>query len=180
MSRRFGPITQNGYVVPDIEAAMTHWSENLGIGPWYRLGVMAFEDLMYRGAPTAARVDIALSNSGHLQIELIQPLDNEPTPYRDFLEETGGRGGLQHVSSWPDRADYDRILVDFTAVGGDVLFQGRAGRTRFAYFDTGRHLGTVFEMADLSPGTRKFFGAIREAAAFWDGSAPIRSEWPVL
>ena len=180
MSRRFGPITQNGYVVPEIEAAMHHWSGNLGIGPWYRLGVMAFEDLRYRGVPTAARVEIALANSGDLQIELIQPLDREPTPYGDFLAATGGRGGLQHVSSWPDGADYDRSMAAFTAAGGEVLFQGRLGRTRFVYLDTGPEPGTVFEMADLSPGSRKLFAAIRAAAAAWDGSAPIRSEWPAV
>ena len=180
MSRRFGPIRQNGYVVPDIEAAMQHWSEELGIAPWYRLGIMAFEDLAYRGQPTAARVEIALANSGDLQIELIQPLDDEPTPYRDFLAETGGRGGLQHVSSWPDGADYDHILAAFTGAGGEVLFQGRLGRTRFVYVDTAQDFGTIFEMADLSPGSRKLFAAIRQAAIDWDGSAPVRRDWPAI
>lgn len=33
MSRHFGKITQNGYVVRDIGAAMRHWSDVLGVGP---------------------------------------------------------------------------------------------------------------------------------------------------
>ncbi len=35
MSRIFGSIRQNGYVVSDIEAAMRHWTEVMGIGPWF-------------------------------------------------------------------------------------------------------------------------------------------------
>lgn len=35
MSRFFGEIRQLGYVVPDIEAAMGHWSSKLGVAPWY-------------------------------------------------------------------------------------------------------------------------------------------------
>ena len=32
MSRIFGPVRQNGYVVRDIEKAMTHWVEVMGVG----------------------------------------------------------------------------------------------------------------------------------------------------
>lgn len=178
MSHRFGTITQNGYVVPDIDASMRHWADVLGIGPWYVMGEVTFEDMRYRGRPTQPHMIIALANSGDLQIELIQPVDNEPTPYRDFLEETGGKGGLQHLSSWPSTEDYDAAITEFTDGGGEVLFEGRAGRTRFAYLDTGQDLGTVYEMADLSPGSRKLFDAIRREAADWDGSDPIRRGWP--
>jgi hypothetical protein len=180
MSRRFGQITQNGYVVPDLDAAMRHWSRVLGIGPWYVMGETAFDDMLYRGRPTAARVNIAMANSGDLQIELIQPLDDEPTPYRDFLQQTGGVGGLQHVSSWPDTGFYERTISEFTATGGEILFQGRAGRTRFTYLDTAQDLGTVFEMSDLSPGSRRLFDAIRRDAGNWDGREPIRHGWPTV
>jgi len=178
MSHRFGPITQNGYVVPDIEAVMHHWSTVLGVGPWFQLGIPDFTDMVHRGKPTNAQVRIALANSGDLQIELIEPLDESPSPYREFLTATGGKGGLQHVSSWPSAADYDAYLKAFTASGGEVLFQGRGGRTRFVYFDTALDFGTVFEMADLSPGTQKLFDAIRLAAAEWDGQDGVREGLP--
>ena len=35
MSRFFGEIRQVAYLVPDIEAAMDHWANTLGVGPWY-------------------------------------------------------------------------------------------------------------------------------------------------
>lgn len=178
MSLLFGPITQNGYVVPDIEAAMHHWSTVLGVGPWFQLGVPEFTDMVHRGKPTDARVRIALANSGDLQIELIEPLDENPSPYREFLTATGGRGGLQHVSSWPSSTGYDAHLDAFTAAGGKVLFQGRGGRTRFVYFETALDFGTVFEMADLSTGTQKLFDAIRAEAAEWNGKDGIREGLP--
>jgi len=35
MSRLFGGVIQNGYVVRNIEAAMWHWIAVLGVGPWF-------------------------------------------------------------------------------------------------------------------------------------------------
>ncbi len=72
MSRLFGPIRQNGYVVRDIEAAMTHWSTVLGVGPWFYTAHAPIQDFMYRGTRSDPDVAIALANSGPLQIELIQ------------------------------------------------------------------------------------------------------------
>ena len=96
MSRHFGKITQNGYVVRDIEAAMRHWSEVLGVGPWFYLEHTPIEEFEYRGAPSDCDVAIALANSGPLQIELIQQHNDAPSLYRDFL--AAGNEGLQHIA----------------------------------------------------------------------------------
>lgn len=168
MSRQFGEIRQNGYVVPDLATAIQHWAHTLGVGPWLVIDELPVEGARYCGAPTDARAAIALSFSGDLQIELIQPLNDGPSPYRDFLRECPS-GGLQHVSSWPDSADYNRIEAAYLADHGQPLFQGRVGRTRFVYLDTIAHLGSCFEMADLSPGSKLQFEALRKSAAVWDG-----------
>ena len=72
MSRVFGEIRQNGYVVRDVEAAMRHWSEVLGVGPFFYFERVPIEDFRYKGEPSPIEVSIALANSGALQIELIQ------------------------------------------------------------------------------------------------------------
>jgi Glyoxalase/Bleomycin resistance protein/Dioxygenase superfamily len=64
MSRIFGAITQNGYVVRDIEAAMRHWIDVLGVGPWFYVERAPIEDFQYRGKPSPVEVSIALANSG--------------------------------------------------------------------------------------------------------------------
>lgn len=168
MSRTFGPITQNGYVVTNLDAAIEHWATKLGVGPWFELDPRAFEDMRYRGELVEPRLRIALANSGNLQIELIQPLDDCPTPYRDFLWATGNQGGLQHVSTWPDHETFDRLVQSRTA-----LFSGQGGGTRFAYFADTYGLGTMMEIADLSDGTRRFFEKISRAADTWDGKEAI-------
>ena len=79
MENWLGPIDQLGYVVDDIEGAMGHWIERLGVGPFYLLKSPPMKGLTYRGQPTGARIDVALAFSGSLQVELIAPLDDEPT-----------------------------------------------------------------------------------------------------
>jgi hypothetical protein len=44
MSRIFGEIFQNGYVVRDIQAAMRHWIEVLGMGPWFYIERLSCTD----------------------------------------------------------------------------------------------------------------------------------------
>lgn len=164
MSRTFGPIAQNGYVVTDLDAAIEHWAAKLGVGPWFELDTRVFEAMRYQGQIVEPELRIALANSGSLQIELIQPLDDCPTPYRDFLARTGGQSGLQHVSSWPDRETFEHLVQTHTTV-----FSGQGGGTRFAYFEDVYDTGTMMEIADLSDGTRRFFDKIKHRAETWDG-----------
>ena len=49
MSRLFGPVRQNGYVVRDIEAAMKHWIEVLQVGPWFYIDRVQTDWFRHRG-----------------------------------------------------------------------------------------------------------------------------------
>ena len=71
MSRIFGDVRQNGYVVRNIESALEHWTEVLGVGPFWYFEEAPVEDFRYRGEPSELVVSIALAQSGPLQIELI-------------------------------------------------------------------------------------------------------------
>lgn len=171
MSRIFGPVRQNGYVVRDIEAALKYWTEVLGVGPFYYIENVPVENFTYRGAPSDAELSIALGNSGDLQIELIQQRNNAPSMYQDFLD--AGHEGLQHIAYWTTdyQADYDRLK----ARGFKVGQEGEIGENgRFVYFDTGGHPGSVIELSDISGPKGGFFKHIRDVAEAWDGSNPIR------
>ena len=50
MSRIFGQVRQNGYVVRDIEVAMRHWTQVLGLGPFFY-----FERVPIRERPRPSR-----------------------------------------------------------------------------------------------------------------------------
>jgi len=172
VSRIFGNVCQNGYVVRDIEAAMRHWIEVMGVGPWFYIEDVKTDWLTCRGKASDVKMSIALANSGDLQIELIQQRNDAPSLYREFLD--AGFEGLQHMSYWTTdyQALYDRALAHGYVVGHEGQIGGPQGR--FAYFDTQAHPGTIVEISDISGAKGKTFAHIRKAAANWDGSDPIR------
>src|SRR5512143_2122046 len=136
VSRIFGPIRQNGYVVRDIEQALHHWTTVLGVGPFFYFERAPITEFAYRGVTSPLEVSIALGNSGDLQIELIQQRNDAPSMYRDFL--AAGREGLQHVAYWTNdfEADLARCLDAGFVVGQAGVAGGSNGR--FVYFDTRR------------------------------------------
>lgn len=175
MSRIYGDIRQLGYVVHDIEKAMRHWIDVLGVGPWYYVERLPVRNFLYRGAPSDVQASIALANSGGAQIELIQQKNDAPSMYRDFLAT--GPEGLQHVSTWP--TDYEATLARALAAGHRIGQQGESNRGPFAYFETeGAHRGTCMEIAAYTETRKRQFDAIEAAAKGWDGRDAIRTTWP--
>lgn len=172
MSRIFGDIRQNGYVVHDIQAAMNHWTQVLGVGPFFLLPHVACHDFEYKGSHRIPDMSIALANSGDLQIELIQQHCDTPTMYKAFLD--AGHSGLQHVSSW--EADIDRKIEELVAQGHRIGQRGsmQDGLIKFVYFETELHPGTVFEISNLAGDLAAIPEAVAEAGRNWDGSDPIR------
>lgn len=172
MSRIFGEIRQNGYVVRDIDAAMKHWIEVLGVGPFFYLEQAPIENFRYYGEPSEMVASIALANSGPLQIELIQQRNDSPSMYLDFL--AAGHEGLQHVAYWTREfdEDFERIQKLGYTVGQSGEVGGPDGR--MVYFATEAHPGTVIELSEISGPKGKTFEMIAEKARTWDGSNPIR------
>ena len=173
MSRIFGDIRQNGYVVKDISAAMKHWIEVMGVGPWFYFEHVKVDYFRHRGRASDVQLSIALANSGDLQIELIQQRNSAPSMYREFLD--AGHEGLQHVAFWTASYQvlYDQALADGYKVGHEGQIGGEQGR--FAYFDSKAHPGTVIEISDISGPKGKFFEFVRESALSWDGKEAIHT-----
>jgi hypothetical protein len=168
VSRIFGNISQLGYVVRDIQAAMDRWIQH-GVGPWFYIESVMPEHFRYRGTDSDLKMSVALANSGDLQLELIQQRNDAPSMYKDFLDS--GREGAQHVAYWTTdyQALYDRALTAGYTVGQEGDIGGR-----FAYLDTEHEQGTVIEISDISGPKGHLFAYIREVAAEWDGAEPIR------
>lgn len=172
MSRFFGKVCQNGYVVRDIEAALKHWTDVLGVGPFYYIDRVPVDHFTFRGEPSDVELSIALANTGDMQIELIQQRNDAPSMYREFLD--AGNEGLQHMSYWSTnyQQDYDRLIAQGYKVGQEGQIGGPDGR--FVYFDTEAHSGTVIELSDISGSKGSFFEHICKVSQDWDGSRPIR------
>jgi catechol 2,3-dioxygenase-like lactoylglutathione lyase family enzyme len=172
MSRLFGPIRQNGYVVRDLDRALAYWTGTLGVGPFYRIDDVPVRNFRFHGEPSEPRLTIALGNSGDLQIELIQQHDDAPSMYREFLD--AGHEGLQHVACWT--TDFNGAMKKAEEHGFGVGQSGEIGRNgRFVYFDAQDHPGTVLELSEISGPKGEFFARIREEALHWDGRDPVRT-----
>ena len=172
MSRIFGEIRQIGYVVRDVQAAMHYWIEVLGVGPFFYSEGRKIQNFKYRGKPSPIEMNVALANSGYLQVELIQQLNDAPSMYLDFLR--AGHEGLQHVAYWTKTFDAD--MKRLTAAGYQVGQEGwvHSPDGRFVYFLNEFHPGTVVELSEISGPKGESFKLIAEASRNWDGSDPIR------
>jgi catechol 2,3-dioxygenase-like lactoylglutathione lyase family enzyme len=176
MSLKYGRIFQVAYVVPDLDAAVTHWAETMGVGPFYDFPIpFAFDELSVAERPVPLDQPlfggVSISYSGDTMIELIQP-GAAPSTYRDFLES--GKSGVHHYGTWID--NYETTLARARAEGVPVLLEGRLPLSRFAYLDTARDgLSPLMEVIEPLPPMLELFDNIRDAAAAWDGSDPRRT-----
>jgi hypothetical protein len=166
-----GGIIQMAYTVPDIEAAATGYVEKLGIGPWFVRGPFVPPAGLYRGAPTAVSLSLAISFSGHMMIELIQQHDEAPSVYREIIERRGH--GFHHWGVASDRFDED--VARYRANGYSVAFSDRTPvGTRVAYFDTSADLPGMIELIEIDDLQNDRYGRLHAATVDWDGSAPLR------
>lgn len=180
MSNYFNAVRQVGYVVRDIEAAMKFWSEKLGVGPWFYKEDVGTTEFRYYGKPSPLpKLAIALANSGDLQLELIQPLDDVPSLYRDTLERNGEIA--QHLAYWTvDKFDeWCAKLIDDGFVEGHAGRMG-AGRGRFAYFVHKDEPSVMIELSEATGGKAEYFEKVRQASLGWDGRDPVRHPSSVL
>ena len=164
-----GPIRQVGYVVDDIDQAMQSWID-LSVGPWFVIRRLPMRAL-YRGEPCETTLSLALSNSGELQLELIQQLDDTPSIFTEFLAADGP--GYHQLAYWTE--DFDATMKAVEEAGWPVAWSGGEGfGVRFAYIEPPNSPATIIEVSELTETTRASATHIRDAAANWDGSDPIR------
>lgn len=172
MSRIFGEVRQLGYVVEDIHAALDHWTQILGVGPFYLFSDMEIQNFTYNGESYPMRLFGAVAFSGPLQIELIQQRNDSPSMFREFLDGNEG-GGLHHLGFWCN--DADALCTKACGMGYTVGQSGEVVKgERFYYLRTELHPGTVVEISEAGELKRQFFSFLRDEAARWDGSDPIR------
>jgi hypothetical protein len=169
--QKVGQIIQMAYVVEDIRASIDWWVRDAKTGPWFLLDSFMGPDHVYRGAQSTADVSIAMGFAGHMQIELIQPKDNNPSVYRETVRARGY--GFHHVGIAVD--DVDAEIAHYQARGYALAFKaGVPTGGSVAYLDGGpAHPGFV-ELIPATPGMDAAFTSFWQASVDWDGSDPIR------
>lgn len=163
-------VFQNAWVVPDLEAAIGRWVDQLGVGPFYVMVQDRLTEVTYRGAPAELSMRVALAQAGPVQVELIEQTSDGPSAYRDSVP--AGEMGFHHLCVWTHDIDADADYFD--SLGYPAATLGRSG-ARFGYFDTRPLLGCMLEVVEYQPRIEAMFGAIADAAVDWDGADPIRT-----
>ena len=163
-------IRQLGYVVSDLDKAISYWVEVLNAGPFFMFEHCPLDDQLYRGSPSNVDLDIALGNSGDVQIELIFQHDEEPSVYKEAID--AGRKGLHHIGVMP--TDYESAKARYLALGHDVAFECNLGGSELIYFDTLDKIGHYTELWQNTAAFNDIALIVEEAARNWDGSNPIR------
>jgi hypothetical protein len=166
-------LTQNAYVVRDIEDAMNTWIEVMGVGPFFYMKHIPLADMKHRGNAIDLDISAAVAFSGSVQIELIQQHNSGPSAYRDVVPE--GQDGFHHICLYPD--SYDDLLAQYLAKGIPMSMEGKVASTggRFCYVDAREKLNCMVEIVDVPAGGSAMWAPLRDATDNWDGKTdPIR------
>jgi len=165
-------VIQSAFITDNIEQSMADMTRLLNIGPWFLFENFELGDLHFRDQPADFQVTLALANSGHTQFELIMPLDDKPSPYREARQQSGW--GFHHYGlSTPDfdascemlaGRGYQQILSATVAIGA-----------RAAYFDTRESLFGMIEVIEMLPEVEALWTSIHQASVGWDGADPVRT-----
>jgi hypothetical protein len=162
----FNGVMQFAYIVPDIHQAMADWTARLGIGPWFLNEPFDPPQTFYRGQPSRPPINLAMTYSGAMNIELIQPLDETPSVYRETLLKKGY--GFHHWGLAVDdlSAALQVYLDDGYEEAHRVVLDGG---NQVIYVDTTRDLPGMIELIEITDGVRVAFGNMHQIAENWDG-----------
>ncbi len=143
---------QIAIVVRDLEKALEHYVNALGIGPWdvRRFTPQTVREFHVYGQRVTEDFEfvIAVCWEGELEWELIQPVRG-PNIYWRHLEVHGE--GLHHVKEIVPDERIPRVLADFRAKGCEVLQTGWIDGDVHYYIDTEKLLGFVYEIGNGGP-----------------------------
>lgn len=167
-----GTIAQTAFIVPDLMAAIERWTSDMRAGPFFVLPHLLAPGQIYRGHESEADVTLAMGFAGHMMIELIQPLDTNPSVYRETIRLRGH--GFHHFGIAVEDVDaasesyrsrgYHEAYRASVPTGGEVV-----------YLDNGAGPATGFlELLPVNPEMDATFTRFWKASHDWDGSDPAR------
>ena len=164
-----GPVMQIAFVPDDFDAALRHWTEVMGVGPFFLIENLTLEEMRYLGQPSDCRFTLALAYWGDVQVELIRQENDSPSIYRD----RSNGGAMHHVCILTDDIASAKAIA--LASGAELLVEATVGTDGGVFYvDTGGCPGGIVEVLQPASGSSAFFDMMRAAAKDWDGSDPVR------
>ncbi len=160
--RGLGPITQLGYLTNDLEKTATAWT-TIGVGPFTKMAGVNMPATM-DGETVEIKIDLALAYLGDIQVELIQPLCDSPSPY--LANKRAEIWGAHHTQFTVE--DLEAAIAKCEAAGMEMACEITSGGGRYIYM---RGDAGWIELTAPNPGLAMFFDMIKKSCAEWDGEA---------
>lgn len=153
-----GPAMQVAYMVDDIDAAMKHWQEEYGVGPFLvTRNAVPLTNAYYRGQKAqTTRLNIAFAYVGDMQVELIELVGDTPGLYKEALDRKNY--GVHHYAVLVD--DFPKAYNWALDNGFDaVIDAGMDGLARMSYMEN-PDSGIILEVIEWNSLTKPYFNVI--------------------
>ena len=173
LSETFGPIRQIAYVVPEIDAAIETWNQQLGVGPFaVAHEVQPLLGARYRGQPAEpVTLNLGFGYIGDVQLELIEQVNAVPSMYREVVDRGGF--GQHHYAHCVE--DFDAAFDHVMANGFEAVVEtGAKGYARMSYVESQRVPGLVLELIEWNDLTRPYFDGIQKLVDTADPGRLVR------
>ncbi|WP_265522121.1 VOC family protein [Oerskovia flava] len=161
-----------GYVVDDLEAAVTAAVRTTGAGPFFYSEHVQLGEVTSGGAPATFDHSSAIGQLGDTRVEFMVVHDSAPRPVSENLA-TLRTPALHHIA-WAVE-DWDLVVDSLEQQGAPSYMQARFGTMHTSYHDASHLFGHHVEVHHRTSDFEAFFGMIRDASRDWDGSDPFRA-----
>lgn len=140
-------LSQVGIVVPDIEKAKAAYAALLGVEvpPTIQAQNPADNPTRYRGELTAGSCHLAFFRLDNIQLELIEPIGG-PSTWAEFLEKTGGKGGIHHLAF--TITGMDGQVRQLKMLGLEAVQTGGWDTGQYAYLEGAPGMGVILELLE--------------------------------
>ena len=134
-------VSQIGVVVEDLDRAASFLESSFGLGP-FRVEELEAPNVWDRGQEKHIKARLGFATMGQVELELIHIVEGDSV-HLEFLRQHGE--GIHHLGFRV--ADFEAKLQQAREMGLEVLQTGPLGRF-YAYLDTRRHGGLIFELIE--------------------------------
>ncbi|MBT4521110.1 MAG: hypothetical protein HOC23_14000 [Halieaceae bacterium] len=168
----FGPIQQVAYIVADLDQSILMWNQAMGIGPFaVARNVQPLEGSVYRGEEShGITINLGFAYIDNIQLELIQPCDEQPSIYREALD--AGHTALHHYGFLVE--DYETAYQDALNAGYQAIVDaGQKGWARMAYMELQSMPGLISEIIEWNDNTRPYFDGVKDMLSAADSKQLI-------
>lgn len=164
-------IIQVAYTVEDIDRAMPHYTDLLGVGPWFKRGPLTADTALYRGEPTDLELTLARGFTGHSMVELIEQHNDSPSVFMETISRVGY--GFHHWGVGVE--DIDAAVARCASLGYEVVLSDELPTgSAVRYLDTTKDLPGMIELIEMNAAQERHYTSFHAASLAWDGKDPVR------